>query len=540
MRKFYLILIVFFGFIAITEAQPYHNEWIPFANGQSYSTQQYYRISIWKQGIYRITYSDLINKGVPVTTWFNPDRYQIFNNGKEQFIQVVDANSDNIFNPGDYIDFYGKGTDGQLDAEIYDTPSSQININTSLFNDTASYYLTYNPFSISNRRMPVESDVNYAGYIPEPYVLHKDIKNYFDNYNIGFRDGNNVGDNPYTVGEGYYSNGAYKGNPIGNTFNVVKYLSSGTPPDAEIAVIGANRLPHPYEVRGGSSVLISNLIYQYQAARHGLSPLNFPTNGGYTISLVPLDDGDPSNQNYMQIGYIKLSYPRSLDFSSETFPQSFTLKSTGTKTYLELANVTLTNPRMYVLTGDTVKFVNVNTSTLPLRSLITDNGIERVCYLIDNSQVFSINGNATISSVNNNVDPAINARFTNFLTTGLNKDFLIVSNKKLWNGAKAYTDYRTLSGHNALLADVDELYDQFAWGISKNPLAIRKFADFMIDNFDTIPKYLLFSRRLARSSVRTPASFFSGAAESTNSCMQRSPKASGSASPHSSRRRASR
>ncbi len=491
MRKLYLSLLCFFSFAVLVQAQPYHNEWIPFATGQSYSSQQYYRIAIWKEGIYRATYNDLLNKGVPVTTWFNPLRYQIFNKGKEQFIQVVDVNTDNIFDAGDYIEFYGKGNDGLLDAEIYDFPTSQPNINASLFNDTASYFLTYNPFSLSNRRMPIESDINYAGYTPEPYAIHTDIKNYFDNYNIGYRDGNNVGDNPYTVGEGYYSSGAAKGSPIGYTFTTQNYLPSGPAPSAEITLIGANRNPHPYDVRSGTDVLINNLIYGYQLARHGLSPINLPINGAYPISLVPLDDGDPNNANYMQIAYIKLSYPRSLDFASETFPQSFSINASGVKAYLELSNTTLSNPLMYVMTGDTVKYVLLNQTTQPLRTLITSNGSSQTCYMLDNSQVFSMANNATITTVNNNPDPNINSRFTNFLTAGANKDFLIVSNKLLWNGATSYANYRTLSGHPSLLADVDELYDQFAWGIHKDPLAIRKFADFMIDNFDSVPKYLL-------------------------------------------------
>jgi len=492
MRKLYLLLTCFFCFSQLVEAQPYHNEWIPFANGQPYSTQQYYRIAIWKEGIYKITYNDLLNKGVPVSTWFDPQRYQIFNNAKEQFIQVVDANADNVFNPGDYINFYGKSTDGLLDAEIYDNPVSQPNTNTSLFNDTASYFLTYNPFSANNRRMPVESDVNYSGYTPEPFAIHTDIKNYFDDYNIGFRDGNKVADNPYTLGEGYYSGGANKNSPLGYSFSVQKYLNTGPTPTTEITLIGANVNSHPYEVRGGTDVLLSNIIYGYQYNRHLLSAVGFPTNGNYNVSLAPLNDlGDVNNLNYMQIAYIKLSYPRGFDFASESFPQSFSINSSAAKAYLELTNISLAAPKMYVISGDTLKNILLNVSTQPIRTLIKSNGAAQTCFLLDDSQIFSLTGNAIIESINNSSDPNVNARFTNFLTAGLNKDFFIVSNKKLWNGANAYANYRNLSGYKVLLADVEELYNQFAWGIYKNPLAIRKFADYMIDNFDTIPKYLL-------------------------------------------------
>ncbi|MFN0189513.1 MAG: C25 family cysteine peptidase, partial [Bacteroidia bacterium] len=42
-----------------------------------------------------------------------------------------------------------------------------------------------------------------------------------------------------------------------------------------------------------------------------------------------------------------------------------------------------------------------------------------------------------------------------------------------------------------LLADIDELYDQFAWGIKKHPLSIRNFCDQLIDNNSIAPKFML-------------------------------------------------
>jgi hypothetical protein len=213
MRKFYKILASLILIAGLANAQPYLNEWITFASGQPLSTQQYFKISVWKEGIYRVSYNELQNAGVPVSTWFSPQRYQVFHNGKEQFIQVVDVNADNIFGGGDYVEFYGNKANGKVDTELYDFAASQPSLNVNLFNDTAAYFLTYNPFSSNNRRMPVLNDVNYAGLTPEQFFIAQEIKENGVLYNIGYRDYNKIADNSYTEGEGYFSNEINIGNP---------------------------------------------------------------------------------------------------------------------------------------------------------------------------------------------------------------------------------------------------------------------------------------------------------------------------------------
>ncbi len=59
--------------------------------------------------------------------------------------------------------------------------------------------------------------------------------------------------------------------------------------------------------------------------------------------------------------------------------------------------------------------------------------------------------------------------------------FIIISNKLLWSQALAYKAYRdATTGGKVLLCDIDELYDQFAYGIKKHPLSIKNFADFFL------------------------------------------------------------
>ncbi|KXK44871.1 MAG: hypothetical protein UZ10_BCD003002276 [Bacteroidetes bacterium OLB10] len=86
MRKLYSLIFILFLSPAVLNAQ-YANSWINFNGSQPYSAQQYFKIKVWKKGIYRLDYSTLQQAGFNVTQ--NPHNFQIFHNGTEQYIYVA-------------------------------------------------------------------------------------------------------------------------------------------------------------------------------------------------------------------------------------------------------------------------------------------------------------------------------------------------------------------------------------------------------------------------------------------------------------------
>jgi len=50
------------------------------------------------------------------------------------------------------------------------------------------------------------------------------------------------------------------------------------------------------------------------------------------------------------------------------------------------------------------------------------------------------------------------------------------------NSANNYANYRSITGYFPIVVNVDELYDQFAYGIGKHPLGIRNFLRYKISN----------------------------------------------------------
>ena len=71
MKRFAFIFFILYSCLSFGQ---YSNDWINHS-------QQYYRIPITTEGIYRVTYSDLVNNGI-MPGEFDHRNVQIYHNGK--------------------------------------------------------------------------------------------------------------------------------------------------------------------------------------------------------------------------------------------------------------------------------------------------------------------------------------------------------------------------------------------------------------------------------------------------------------------------
>ena len=142
----------------------YANSWIVFG-------QQYYRIPIANKGVYRLTYSDLQNAGVPVNS-IDPRQIQIFHRGVEQAIAVA-GQADAVFNSTDYIEFFGRGNDGTLDKALYKPATLQPHNYYNLYSDTTAYFLTWPLAAIPGKRVNTFSEVNVSALPAQSYHLQE-------------------------------------------------------------------------------------------------------------------------------------------------------------------------------------------------------------------------------------------------------------------------------------------------------------------------------------------------------------------------------
>ncbi len=121
-----------------------------YATNSVLSSGYWAKIGVTKNGVYKLTYNDLQSLGFPVSS-LNPKQIRIFGNGgsmlptlanttppddlKENPIIVV-GESDNVFNPEDYILFYG-----QSPHELV-ASATQITHRFNIYSDTTFYFIT--------------------------------------------------------------------------------------------------------------------------------------------------------------------------------------------------------------------------------------------------------------------------------------------------------------------------------------------------------------------------------------------------------------
>ncbi|MBK8805175.1 MAG: hypothetical protein IPO21_00435 [Bacteroidales bacterium] len=82
------------------------------------------------------------------------------------------------------------------------------------------------------------------------------------------------------------------------------------------------------------------------------------------------------------------------------------------------------------------------------------------------------------------------ARFFDFSQSINQGNYLIITHQSLWSKAIEYQAYRASTGYNAVLVDVDELYNQFGFGLFKHPGGIRYFLQFALETWNQKPEYL--------------------------------------------------
>jgi len=511
MIKRLLVLCLIFFSVYNLDAQPYGNEWINF-------TQKYYKIKITQNGVYRVPYTVLSNAGIPINS-IDPRNIQIFNKGKEQAI-YISGESDGVFNTNDYIEFYAEKNDGSLDSALYTYAKFVPNPYYSLINDTAVYFLTWNN-STNNKRLTLETDSNFSGYTPENYFLKEEIKDIHDKYYFGETNDVAGTDSRYTRSEGWFdANEIDIGNSKAYSINTNNLYASGPNTLIKSVALGASKNKYELDLgnddhrlkiefkgsSGNYQQLVDTTFKGYEANKFAFSitsSLLGNTTTDFNYSSIPINS---VSSNRTVVSYIYVKYPHTFDLEGAN---NFTLfvphNSSQSKMLLNISNFNTSGIALFYDLSNNKRIDVVTTGNTNHSLLLPTSGSEIKCFITSDNAITTI---ASISPINTS------AQFTDFNALAVDSAFVIITHPSLMGsqitGAIKYKDYRssnTWGGlHNVIIADINELYDQFAYGIVKSPLSIRHFADYMLDKYPTPPQNLfLFGKsihmRLCRQST---------------------------------------
>ncbi len=485
-------VVVFALFSVLAFGQPFGNEWINY-------DQKHYRIPIFEDGVYRVTYQDFVAAGIPISL-IDPANIQMFAFAEEVPIFVNDG-QDGVINSGDYIEFIGEKNDGRKDVSLYNLPQEQGNPDYSLYNDTARYFLTITPGG-NHLRFNNSNDQNFDAYQPVDYIW-KESKIVFSNR---YYDQPQLLDQPpasqpnfrlslseFITGEGWLSNPLTLSSssltvnvPSPNAYTGVNAPTA----EATTVVVGVSDMAeagndHFIQVKYGTA---QSLVVNYQYDGYRINNFDFnipPANLGAseTPILHQVVNGLGLVRDDQAIAKTEITYAHNTDLAGANFFKfQYRLNNVQSKTRFDFANISGANPRIYSLKPSSQR-VALSANGTEYRALLSNSfgADEFDCLLVTDASVKSISGIETVGN---------NGFFTNFGQTQVDSAFVIVTHESLMVPAQAYTNFRQ-QDFNTILVDVDELYDQFGFGVEKSGLSIRNFANFLIQTWTSTPQHLL-------------------------------------------------
>ncbi len=481
MKKLFTTVMLCFTFTFIIHAQMYvgvdtlyGNEWIDY-------DLPHYKVMVAENGIYRLSYQDLINKGIAANN-IDGTNYRLYHMGEEIPIHV---SSNNAFGANDYIEFFGKKNQSELDEFLYNFPETDLlNPEYSLFTDSSAYFLTWEAGSSNNLRMTeVDNDLSNppsaeSYYWEDQTEVFKDkmIKQVFQSstYNSYF-----------DVAEGFST--GFNNALAAFTVTPNNALTSG--PNAEMTIRWAGGTgAHEHHVRANGTEYAVEVFNNFAVRQKSFNIPSSELNEPVEVEI----EGVTGSTDKPAVAYIKLEYPKSFDFqNSSSF--EFNLKSGGVK-YLNISNFnTSGTPVLYDVTNNIRIEGTVQSGNVQI--VIPGSVMDRKLLLINESS-----GAKPVSYFEN-------ANFIDFDQAP--GEFLIVSNNRLYgssvNWVQEYADYRsTVQGGEfaAKVYEVQQLYDQFAYGVNRHCISIRNFVNYA-HRFWPNPRYVfLLGKAIEYDDVR--------------------------------------
>lgn len=435
----------------------YGMEWIVPGN-------QYLRLEVNEDGFYRINYADLQAEGWPVNTIQTED-YQLFHNGQLLALHPT-VPTGGPLQAGEGLIFWGEKNDGQLDQHIYRNPDGQqLNPEYSLFSDVGVYYLTWQS-GAGAQYTTLTNDLNDLP-AAEPYIWREQQRVFTDHFMKEYYrfSGATLYYSHFSIGEGYGNRSINQLLADGDVSQEVELdlpqaYAGGPAANLKTRYVAA-LFEHIQRLSANDQVLRTDTFYNWEMQNVAM-PLPQIVLQEEQLRLNWEGFGGPKDE--VSVGFVSVDYP-AVPNAEGAADLAFRLRNTGTRQYLELANVGASNPIIYDLNNQ--QRIPATSADGTLRVAFPAAEGERQIRMLPSEEGLP---SPTIQSVDLQLPDLANA------------DYIILTNSLLRAGSEdavqAYADYRASAaggGYRTAVVNVDELFDQFAYGVQQHPLGIRNF-----------------------------------------------------------------
>ncbi len=473
--KNYILAIVtlFLGYQGY--AQSYGNEWIDH-------NKTYYKLGVREQRFYRITYSALANAGLSTVP---AEYFQLWRDGMQ--VPVYTSVPSGPIPINGFIEFYGTPNTGINETELFSQAAHHTNPDRSFFNDSAYYFLTINSTSANLRFTDAANNVAITTLPADSFYMHTVNPlagtlglngGFARTFGADFLRSSN-----WDAGEGYCS--SYFSFTRTTEFNVtgLRIFPNGPAMRLATAVAGATTLDRKYILK------INNLLFDsaqtpfYTLVKRSYNNLAI---GDYIISDAINFKFNSNNDTWFEnvtVNELRLTYPRQF-FHNAQNPLQLELPANTSGNHIRIAGLPngVIQPVLYDF-KNLRRYVGILKQDSSLFEIEPSNDSRSIVI------------GTQVASHLRNITSLRSIQFKNYKQLENQGDYIIISNSRLRTGTtdqvEAYRAYRAGSAggnYRAIIADVDDLADQFCYGNRKNPLAIRHFIRFAKYQFQQSPK----------------------------------------------------
>ena len=473
------LLLPIFLLLSITGYCQTNNSWIDY-------NKTYFKFKVGANGVYRISQATLSSIGLANTS---ADQFQLWRNGEE--VRLYTTSASGPLAPSGYIEFWGVMNDGKKDTKLYLNTDYQLSDRWSLETDTAAYFLTVNAAGNNLRFTDAVNNVVGTTLTPEPYFMNTRGVYYRSTVNPGYAAvvGEYVYSSSYDIGEGFTSPGISPGSgyALFQTIDNLNTYPGGPPISFRIAAAGNALNSRNIKVKLSSTVILDTAMdyfgYLKKQVNNLPSSLVPPDNALVIIENTSVNAGDR-----MSVSFFEFTYASKFNFNNaRNF--SFEMPATATGNYLVIDNfnygstapvlLDLTSGSRYtgdISTAGKVKFVLSPSATLRKFVLVSQDA----------------------SNINNVATP-VQRNFVNYSIASNQGNYIIISHPSLYNNGAGqnyvdqYRVYRSSAAGGSFTAkvyDIDQLEDQFGYGIKHHPSSVKDFLQFAKANFSQTPKFV--------------------------------------------------
>ncbi len=488
------IIIPLLLLLAFNSNAQLNNSWIDY-------NKVYFKFKIAEDKLVRIPQTTIAAIGLTNTA---AKSFQLWRNGQQVRLFVSAVNPNSALGTSDYIEFWGKMNDGLADKQLYRDADFQLADKFSLENDTSSYFLTVNTTSTNLRYTNTTNLAPSNTRTPDAYFM-RSIDYYYKNQ-INRGEAKPIGE--YVYSSSYDQAEGWSSNPVEpccnlsyNFYGLNLYTDdSSAKMSLRINMAGSAANDRSVSIKlfdneitdNNYSSPISMRNFEYRKSVIQNLPLTFFQN---TTDLpVTVINNAANSFDRIVVSSLGITYPSTFNFNYEE-NSYFTLLPSATGNYLEIDNFNFgsTPPVLYDETTGNRYIGEIFSTPGKTKFLLPSSSVVRKFRLMNQENPNII------------YEDAITRRSFLKLTLAANQGkYLIVSNASLFddgngnNFVDLYRQYRSSvagGSHNAKVYDIDELTDQFGFGIKNHPGAIRDFVRYAVNQFSTKPTYLFIIGR---------------------------------------------